>query len=143
MGPLLLIFLFAILAALEALYEVSRGEGIHQSAFVYQFNLKVHNSVTTLAPYSIVPTLLAVLVKLWFEAIGETFKRLRPYTSMATTAATASSSILVEYANTPLAITFFKATKNSKWMLTLVGLAGFATEACEYSTTQRNDQSTD
>ncbi|KAI4719200.1 hypothetical protein E4T48_04508 [Aureobasidium sp. EXF-10727] len=124
-GLLFSIALVILLVSLVVLYSMSRADGLYQSAFVYQLNFSVGN----FAPYSVFPTLLAVLVKLWFGAIGDTLKRLEPYVSMTQKPAALSRSVLVEYVNTPIAIATFKAVKHSHWALALVGLGALATEA--------------
>ncbi|CAD0085301.1 unnamed protein product [Aureobasidium mustum] len=131
MGLLLVTILVALLASLIVLYSMSRTGGIYQSAFVYQLNLPVG----TFAPYSILTTLLAILVKLWFGAVSDTLKRLEPYVSATKEPITLSRSVLAEYVNTPIAIAMFKAVKHSHWTLALIGLGAFATEACKQNST--------
>jgi hypothetical protein len=129
MGPVLLLTLFALIAALFVLFHMSRAKtGIHQSAFVYQLNLDVLGATTTMAPYSIIPTLCAVGIKLWFEAIGDVFKRLQPYITMSKAPTRLPNSILAEYANTPTPFVSVKAIQHSHWLLVMIGLGAFATE---------------
>ena len=130
-GAFLLSFMIALIAALATLYAVSCTAGIHQTAFVYQLSLNVLDLSTTLAPYSIIPTLLAVGVKLWFGAAADTLKMLQPYISLMKSPTTAPDSLLAEYVNTPISLASAKALKHSHWMLALVGLGAFATEVCK------------
>jgi hypothetical protein len=121
MGPVLLLALFALIAALFILFHMSSAKaGIHQSAFVYQLNLDVLGATTTMAPYSIIPTLCAVGIKLWFEAIGDVFKRLQPYITMSKAPSKLPNSVLAEYANTPTPFVSVKAIQHSHWLLVMV-----------------------
>lgn len=129
MGPVLLVVLSILVAALIVLFRMSQAQtGIHQSAFVYQLNLDVLGATTTMAPYSIVPTLCAVGVKLWFESIGDIFKRLQPYITMAKAPSKLPNSVLAEYANTPTPFVSVKAVQHAHWLLFIIGLGAFATE---------------
>ncbi|KAG9961899.1 hypothetical protein KCU61_g5130, partial [Aureobasidium melanogenum] len=129
MGPVLLVVLSILIAALIVLFRMSQAQtGIHQSVFVYQLNLEVLGATTTMAPYSIVPTLCAVGVKLWFESIGDIFKRLQPYITMSKAPSKLIHSVLAEYANTPTPFVSVKAVQNAHWLLVIIGLGAFATE---------------
>ncbi|KAI4716309.1 hypothetical protein E4T48_07491, partial [Aureobasidium sp. EXF-10727] len=129
MGGLILLVLLALIAVLVVLYKISRAGGLHQTALLDQLNVNILELSTTLTPYSIIPTLLAVGIKLWFRAIAETFKRLQPFVVMAKSPETPSNSISAEYANTPIALVSIKALKHSHWLLALIGAGAFVTEA--------------
>ncbi|THW68346.1 hypothetical protein D6D19_08965, partial [Aureobasidium pullulans] len=130
MGPVLLLALCALVAALIVLYQMSRAKtGIRQSVFVYQLNLDVLGATTTMAPYAIVPTLCAVGIKLWFGAIGDIFKRLQPYITMARAPTKLPNSVMAEYANTPTPFVSVKAIQHSHWLLFVIGIGALATEA--------------
>jgi Protein of unknown function (DUF3433) len=132
MGPLLLIALLALMSAIVTLFVISRRGGLRQQALVREFEITFADTVTQLAPYSIVPTLFAVGVKLWYGAIEESLRSLQPFLAMAVRPAPISRSLLLEYANAPLAFMSFKAAKNSHYMLALVGLGALGTEICEF-----------
>lgn len=131
MGPLFLLFLLALVGALVALYITSIRGGLIQKALVYQFNFTIASSLTTFAPYSIIPTVFAVAVKLWFGAIEETFRRLQPFAAMSRTPAPVSQSVQVAYGGIPAVVTPIKALRNSHWLLALVGLGAIGTEICK------------
>lgn len=132
-GALLLLFLVALIVTIAVLYTTSRTTGIHQSPFVYQMKMSILNSTTTLAPYSILPTLLALGVKLWFGAIGDTLKLLQPYVSMVKAPVPVTTSVLAEYVNTPIVMISVKAWRNSHLILAFVGFGALAAETCECS----------
>ncbi|THX43800.1 hypothetical protein D6D10_00823 [Aureobasidium pullulans] len=129
MGTLLLAILAALIAVLAVLYNLSRTGRLSQALLVDQLNIDVLELSTTLTPYSIIPTLIAVAVKLWFRASAETFKRLQPFVSIADSPSSTSDSVSAEYANTPIALVSIKALKHSHWILALIGAGAFVTEA--------------
>lgn len=131
MGFLFLICLCLLLTSISALFYVSRTSGIHQNFFVFRRHLDILKAATTFAPYSILPTLLGVGVKLWLSAIGDALKRLQPYVSMLDAPTPLRGSILAEYTNTPLALISAKAMRHSHFVLALVGVAALASEICK------------
>lgn len=124
------LFLVVLTAVITVLYAVSSTAGLHEAPFVYRMNLKSMQKTTTLAPYKILPTLLALIVKLWFGAVGDTLKLLQPYMSMVKGPVPTTKSVLAEYVNTPLALATTKAFNNAHWTMALVGLGALATEIC-------------
>ena len=128
-GSMLLAFLASNAAALIALLVVSKGPGLSQSAFISQLSVSFDSySLFTLAPCSIVPTLLAVLVKLWWAALEENFKRLQPYIMMAREPTKVSRGIALSYINSPQILASAKAVSRGHWLLALVCLGAFWTE---------------
>lgn len=57
---------------------------LSQTAFVYQTQISFFNqTVLTIAPYSVLPTFLAVVVSLWWDSLDESLRGLQPYISMS------------------------------------------------------------
>jgi len=129
-GMILGLFLVVLTAVITTLYTVSSTAGLREAPFVYRMTLNFMQETTTLAPYKILPTLLALSVKLWFGAVGDTLKLLQPYMSMVNGPVPTTKSVLAEYVNTPLAVATTKAVNNAHWTLALVGLGALATEIC-------------
>jgi len=96
-------------------------------------NMNLLQKSTTLAPYKILPTVLALGVKLWFGAVGDTLKLLQPYISMVKGPVPITKSVTAEYVNTPIAMATMKALINTHWILALVALGALATEFCQYN----------
>jgi hypothetical protein len=130
-GMLLGSLLIVLTATIALLYSMSSTAGLRQAPFVYQMNLIVLQKSTTLAPYKILPTLLALGVKLWFGAAGDTLELLQPFMSMVKSPVPTTKSVLAEYVNTPIAVATTKALGNAHWTLALVGLGALATEFCK------------
>jgi len=112
---------------------MSSTAGLHQAPFIYQMNMNLLQKSTTLAPYKILPTVLALGVKLWFGAVGDTLKLLQPYISMVKGPVPITKSVTAEYVNTPIAMATMKALINTHWILALVALGALATEFCQYN----------
>lgn len=129
-GILLGSLLLLLTAAITVLYIVFRTAGLHQAPFVYRMTLHVRETAATLAPYKIVPTLLALGVKLWFGAVADALKMVQPYISMVQAPVPVTNSVMVEYANTPIALAATKALNNAHWTLALVALGALASEFC-------------
>ena len=132
MGTLLVVFLTSIVAALTAMYNASQGHGLYQRALVAQTDVKVGNyRFGNLAPYSIIPTLVAVFVKLWWEVLDDAFRTLMPFLSALNRPQKASRLASFSYAATPILWVSAKAAKRKHWLLTLVTLGTFTSEALQ------------
>lgn len=130
---MLLVFA-TLIVGLAILYVEARRSALHQTFFVYQHNFSAENRfVTALAPYSIIPTLIAILVKLWWSALEDTFKRLQPYIMMAREPTMVSRGLEISYSHTKSLWTVWKAISNKHWLLALICLGAFWTEVCEFA----------
>ncbi|TIA16947.1 hypothetical protein D6C81_05754 [Aureobasidium pullulans] len=128
-GALLTSFLFSLLAGLAVLYRLSSSTGFYQTPVAYQLQLHIAQTTATLAPYTIVPTFLAIGAKLWFAMVTDSVQKYQPFVAMMGRPANLSESISVEYHNTPTALVSLKALKSSHWLLALLGVGAFASEA--------------
>ncbi|KAI4726287.1 hypothetical protein E4T49_05920 [Aureobasidium sp. EXF-10728] len=128
-GISLVCFLLLLLVGLAVLYNLSSKKGLYQTSLVYQIHIDLAQASTTLAPYSIIPTFLAIAAKLWFAMASDTVQRYQPFIAMIKIPTEVSKSVSVEYLNTPTALVFLKALRSSHWLLALVGAGALATEA--------------
>ncbi|THX54559.1 hypothetical protein D6D06_05427 [Aureobasidium pullulans] len=119
-GALLTSFLFSLLAVLAVLYRLSSSTGFYQTSVAYQLQLHIAQTTATLAPYTIVPTFLAIGAKLWFAMVTDSVQKYQPFVAMMGRPAKLSESISVEYHNTPTALVSLKALKSSHWLLALL-----------------------
>ncbi|KAK5046978.1 hypothetical protein LTR84_006920 [Exophiala bonariae] len=118
-GFLLLLLFSSIFTTILVLFVLSHTTGLYQSAFTYEKEYK-SSQFLTFAPYSIVPTLLAVIVVLWWDNIDETFRRLQPYVTMAKEAVPITSVIGLTYLSTLSINSMFQALGNKHWLVALV-----------------------
>lgn len=131
-GLILIAFLIALAATLVTLYAISKGSGLQGSALLYRSDLSLtSNTVLGLAPYSIVPTVFAVAVKLWWGALEEIFKRLQAYVAMTRRPTRVLRGFALSYSNYPHILASTKAFGKGHWLLALVCLGAFWTEICE------------
>lgn len=133
-GIPLMCFLLLLLVGLVVLYNLSLEAGLYQKALLYQMRIDLAQGSATLAPYSILPTLLAIGAKLWFAMAADVVERYQPFIAMVDRPAELFKSVSVEYLNTPTALVSLKALRSSHWLLALVGAAAFASEACRFNT---------
>jgi hypothetical protein len=76
MGASLLATLVTARAVLAVLYRISQTVKLHQRALVYEVHAIAHGVVTSLYPYSVGLSLVAVGINLWYGALEGTLKRL-------------------------------------------------------------------
>lgn len=112
-------FFSSIFAAILVLFILSHTTGLYQSAFTYQTEFR-SSELLTFAPYSIIPTLLAVGVVLWWESIDETFRRLQPYVTMAKQAVPITPVVGLTYLSTLSVTSMVRALGNKHWLVALV-----------------------
>ncbi|KAJ4322891.1 hypothetical protein N0V94_002154 [Neodidymelliopsis sp. IMI 364377] len=133
-GFLLVIALICVMAALAAVYAVSKKHPLYQSAFVYSSDINFGKlSVTTLAPYSIIPTLVAVGIKLWWGTIDSAHRRLAPFMAMAGNSKKASKSPTNSYITTPILWVTVLAARRRHWLLALVTFGALISEVLQIS----------
>ncbi|RDW58610.1 hypothetical protein BP6252_13086 [Coleophoma cylindrospora] len=131
MGLFLLTVLLALVGAIAILYNLFQITGLHQRAMVYELDLNMVHIATTLAPFSIIPTLVAVGIKLWYGAFEGTLRRAQPFIGMSKHSKDVKHSVLVHYTSSPLIFGAFKALKHSDWILAFVFLGTLSTEICQ------------
>jgi hypothetical protein len=135
------------MAGISGLFIESHRSALYQTIFVYQKNFSIGQGVTAdIAPYSIIPTLLAIMVKLWWSALESTFKRLQPYVTMTRRNTKASEGIALSYIDSVLLWASWKAVKNRHWLLGLITLGAFLAEVCRcrgYTTVLTHEKYTD
>lgn len=130
-GMLLLLALAGLIAAILVLFRISQTGILSQRALVFQADVSIASIATTLAPYSIIPTLFAIGLKLWYASVEGTMRMLQPFSSLAEGPADVANSILVEYANTLPLFGVLKALRHSHWILAVALVGALGTEICE------------
>jgi hypothetical protein len=129
---LLMLVLAVIMAGLMVIFALSRGPGLYQTALTYQDNLTVAgHSVYALAPFSVLPTLLAAIVKLWWGSFDDTFRRLTPFLSMVRGPQRPANGALLSCITTPILWITAVAIKKRHWFLALVTFGAFTTEVLQ------------
>ena len=112
-GIPLMCFLLLLLVGLIVLYNLSLEAVLYQTALLYQMRIDLAQNSATLAPYSIIPTLLAIGAKIWFAIAADVVQRYQPFIAMVDRPAELFKSVSVEYPNTPTALVPLKALRSS------------------------------
>lgn len=121
--------LILLLTAIIILYHFSQRSLLYQSAFVYQANVL---NISTIAPFSVLSTLIAVGVGLWWAAIDSTFRRLQPYLTMANAPTRLYSGASLSYQSSYWVWATTKALSNKHWLLCLVTLGTSLSPVCKF-----------
>lgn len=130
----LLLFLASLAIAIGVLYHFSKTSQLYQTFFVYEKSIEVSGSkIPTIAPFSIIPTLVGVGLGLWWGALDERFRHLQPYTSMSRGPTPFSRGAGVSYQSSRWIMAAGKAAVNKHWLLCLVTLGTFLSQICKAS----------
>ncbi|KAG4428582.1 hypothetical protein IFR05_015933 [Cadophora sp. M221] len=122
----LIFVLSALLVTIAVLYWYSQSHGLYQSAFVYQVEWNIGNySLGYIAPYSIIPTLFAVIVGLWWGALESIFRTAQPFISMAKGPTTGGKGAGLSYQSSYLAWAGVRAVSRKHWLLAFVCTGAF------------------
>ncbi|KAF2122407.1 hypothetical protein BDV96DRAFT_594294 [Lophiotrema nucula] len=117
----LFIFLLCLIVGLAVLDHFAGLSKLYQTAFVYEANIPIFNkSISTIAPYSIVPTILAVLVGLWWDSLDKHFRLLQPYLSMSKKTPSLAKGAGLQYQTSYWVWAAFRAARNKHWLLLIV-----------------------
>jgi hypothetical protein len=127
------LFLILLLGGLVVLYDVSRKTGLHQASFLYRMHINFAQTSATLAPYSIIPTFLAIGAKLWFAMAGDVVQRYQPFIMMVRKPTQLSKCVSAECCGVPTALVSFRALGYPHWLLASVGAAVFFSEARRFN----------
>ncbi|KAF2146972.1 uncharacterized protein K452DRAFT_337305 [Aplosporella prunicola CBS 121167] len=122
----LVIFLIALLISVVILNDFSKKNLLYDKTFVYQGSVSILKTQTLMiAPFSTLPTLLAVVVGLWWGAMDTTFRRLQPYLSMAETPKPVPQGIGLSYESSYWIYAAIKSAWNRHWILSSLTLGTF------------------
>ncbi|KAF2258991.1 hypothetical protein CC78DRAFT_503810 [Lojkania enalia] len=101
-------------------YYADRSQ-LYQKAFVWQASLPIFNKrISTIAPYSVIPTILAVLVGLWWDSMDKHFRSLQPYLSMSKTTPDLAHGAGLQYQTSYWIWAAFRAARNRHWLLLII-----------------------
>jgi hypothetical protein len=100
-------------------FYFSNDDKLYRTAFVYKATVRILQSAT-FAPYSIIPTFLAIGVSLWWQIIDKTFRRLQPYLAMSKQPVSIKHSSALSYQSSYLAWAAVKAAMHKHWLLAVI-----------------------
>ncbi|KAF2728918.1 hypothetical protein EJ04DRAFT_556442 [Polyplosphaeria fusca] len=118
----LVVILVCFLVAIAVLDAFARRQGLTRTAFLYEATLSfLTASPFSFAPASIIPTLFAIGIGLWWSAVQESMCFLQPYVMLARehgTPLSVAGALYYNPAHWPSA--FIKAFRHRHWQLFLV-----------------------
>ena len=126
---LLILYILALLAAIVVLHVYAQRSELHQAFFTYRANIKLLGHSNTVSPLSVIPTLLAIVVTLWWESVDTNCRTVQPYISMQHDAKRPSQGIALSYLSWFWLFASLKALKHRHWLLSLVTTTTFLLQA--------------
>ncbi|OAL47772.1 hypothetical protein IQ07DRAFT_571304 [Pyrenochaeta sp. DS3sAY3a] len=117
----LCLLLILVVAAVLTLNAFSARSRLSQLAFIYEADISsLKLSFSTFAPISIAPTLVSIVVGLWWDQLDMTFRILQPYISMSRGPTPIRSGAGLTYRSKSWAGAAFKAARNRHWVLFMI-----------------------
>ncbi|KAI1370420.1 hypothetical protein F4677DRAFT_364391 [Hypoxylon crocopeplum] len=125
----LLFILISLLVTIAVLYWYNNAYGLYQSAFVYAIDVSVRGiDLGLVSPASIITTLIAVCLALWWDSIDTTLRSIQPFLALAKEPVIGSKGVSVSYRSSYLLWAAFRAVKRSHWILVSVCTGAFLVE---------------
>ena len=122
--------LLGLIIIIIVLSRFANASGLSQNAFLYQTSLTVLGHASYFTPFSIVPTLIAVGIGLWWNALDGALRILQPYISMTRQPSSCNRGIGVSYHSSYWIWASWKSAKNGHWLLSLVTLGSLLAQLC-------------
>jgi hypothetical protein len=117
------LFLICVLVAVMVLNAFSTQSRLSQQAFIYEANIsKLGLSFSTFAPISIAPTVISIVIGLWWDQLDSTFRILQPYISMSRQPTPIRNGAGLTYRSKTWIGAAIKAALNKHWTLFMVAL---------------------
>lgn len=124
--------LVAVVVGISVLYHFAETSGLYQKAFVYEVKFSfLSNGVSSVAPFSMIPTLIATGIGLWWSALDDNFRRLQPFVAMSKGHPQISRGIGLSYRSSFWLWACFKAALNKHWLLSLLTLGSSLSPVCK------------
>lgn len=125
------VYIIGLLIAIAVMYRTSIEGGIYDKAFTYNVNMDLLGRYRSFAPFSIVPTLLAIALGLWWDVVDKNLRLYQPYASLASAPMRSSRSIGVSYRSTYWLWASLKALMNGHLILSFVASSSFMIPVCK------------
>lgn len=133
------IFLILVLAAILALDVLSTQSRLSQLAFVYEADVsKLRLSFSTFAPISIAPTVISVLIGLWWDQLDSTLRVLQPYISMSRRPTSIAKGAGLTYRSKTWIGAAIKAARNKHFVLFTIALGSVLCQICTSNSYHRS-----
>jgi hypothetical protein len=128
------IFLILVLAAVITLNTLSSQSRLSQLAFIYEADVsKLGLSFRTFAPISIAPTLVSIVIGLWWDQLDMTLRILQPYISMSRQPTTIARGAGLTYRSKTWVGAAAKAARNKHFILFMITVGSVLCQVCKKS----------
>jgi hypothetical protein len=116
-------FLALVMMVVLILNAYSARAQLSQRAFVSEIDIsKWRLSFSTFAPISIAPTLISIIVGLWWDQLDSTFRILQPFISMSRGPTPLNKGAGLTYRSKTWMGAAIKAGRNRHWVLLLISI---------------------
>ncbi|KAI3325397.1 hypothetical protein HD806DRAFT_490219 [Xylariaceae sp. AK1471] len=117
------------LTAIAILYHYSKVRGLYQTFFVYSIDVSIAGqNVGQVSPASVITTLVAVVIGLWWGSFDTTLRRVQPYLALAKGPVRGYKGVAVSYRSSYLLKAAFRAMRRKHWVLFLISTGAFLAE---------------
>ncbi|KAH4173706.1 hypothetical protein HBH64_109950 [Parastagonospora nodorum] len=112
-----------VMVAILILNAFSARSQLSQVAFIYEANVsKLGLSFSTFAPISIAPTVVSIVVGLWWDQLDSTWRILQPFISMSRGPVPIRDGAGLTYRSKTWAGAAFKSGRQKHWVLLLIAI---------------------
>lgn len=123
--------LFAVAIGIAVLYHFAETAGLYQMAFVYEIKLSfLSNGISSVAPFSMIPTIIATGIGLWWSVLDENFRLLQPFIAMSRDNPSFSQGVGLSYQSSFWLWACIKAVLNKHWLLSMLTLGSSLSPVC-------------
>ncbi|KAJ8132678.1 hypothetical protein O1611_g940 [Lasiodiplodia mahajangana] len=125
----LIIMLTIVMITILTLYIYSRGHKLYQKAFVYTISVSITGvDLGDANPASIVTTLVAVIIGLWWGSLDTNLRRAQPFLALATGPVNGFKGASISYRSSYLLWASARAARRKHWLLFLVCTGAFLSQ---------------
>lgn len=124
--------LLSVVVGIVVLYHFAETTGLYEQAFVYSVDISwLANGISSAAPFSMIPTIIATGIGLWWGAIDDNFRRLQPFIVMSKGSTPFSQGVGLTYQSSFWLWACIKAALNKHWLLSLLTLGSTLAPICK------------
>lgn len=124
--------LVVVVVGIAVLYHYAKTSGLYEKAFVYEVNISwLSDGISSVAPFSMIPTVIATGIGMWWSTIDEDFRRLQPFIAVSKGRAPFSRGAKLSYQSSFWMWAFVKAALNKHWLLSLLTLGSTLSPICK------------
>jgi hypothetical protein len=116
---------------ISVLYHFAETSGLYEKAFVYQVHVSfINNGLSSVAPFAMIPTIIATAIGLWWSAMDDNFRRLQPFLAMSKGNPQVLKGAGLSYRSSFWLWACTKAALNKHWLLAFLTLGSSLSPVC-------------